>query len=213
MDGQFERTIQILEDMLHACVIDFEGAWDQFLPFAEFAYNNNYQSGIQMALYEALYGRQCRSTVGWFDIGKARLLDTDFVRDALEKVKMIQDRFRMTQSRQKSYVDQRARDVAFMVGERVLLIVLPIMGVMRFKNKGKLSPHYISPFEILERVDFSLVQLNKDLTYDEESVAILDMQVRKLRSKNIASVKVQWRGQTFEEEAWKIEHDMRSRYP
>ena len=56
-DGQSERTIQILEDMLRACVIDFGGSWDQFLPLAEFAYNNSYQSSIQMAPYEALYGR------------------------------------------------------------------------------------------------------------------------------------------------------------
>ena len=64
MDGQSEHTIQILEDMLRACVIDFGGSWDQFLPLAEFAYNNSYQSSIQMALYEALYGRRCRSPVG-----------------------------------------------------------------------------------------------------------------------------------------------------
>ena len=90
-DGQSERTIQILEDMLRACVIDFGGAWDQFLPLAEFAYNNSYQSSIQMAPYEALYGRRCRSPVGWFEPGEARLLGTDLVQDALEKVKLIQD--------------------------------------------------------------------------------------------------------------------------
>jgi len=78
-DGQSERTIQILEDMLHACVIEFEGSWDQFLPLAEFAYNNSYQSSIQMAPYEALYGRQCRSPVGWFEPGEARLFGTDLV--------------------------------------------------------------------------------------------------------------------------------------
>jgi len=63
-NGQSERTIQILEDMLRACVIDFGGSWDQFLPLIEFAYNNSYQSSIQMAPYEALYERRCRSLVG-----------------------------------------------------------------------------------------------------------------------------------------------------
>ncbi|XP_070041143.1 uncharacterized protein [Nicotiana tomentosiformis] len=84
------------------------------------------------ALYEALCGRRCRSPVGWFDPGEAQLLGTDLVRDALEKVKMIQDQLCTTQSRQKSYADQRVCDVVFMVGEKVLLWVSPIKGVMRF---------------------------------------------------------------------------------
>jgi len=72
--------------MLRACVIDFGGSLDQFLPLAKFAYNNNYQSSIQMATYESLFGRQCRSPVGWFELGVARLLGTDLVQDALEKL-------------------------------------------------------------------------------------------------------------------------------
>ena len=60
-DGQFERTIQILEDMLRACVLDFGGSWSDYLPLAEFAYNNSFQSSIGMAPYEALYGRPCRA--------------------------------------------------------------------------------------------------------------------------------------------------------
>ena len=56
-DGQSERTIQILEDMLRACVLDLKGSWEEHLPLVEFAYNNNYQASIQMAPYEALYGR------------------------------------------------------------------------------------------------------------------------------------------------------------
>jgi len=225
-DGQSEHTIQILKDMIRAFVIDFGDAWEQFLPLAEFSYNNSYQSSIQMAPYEALYGRQCRSPVGWFEPGEARLLGTDLVQDSLEKVKVIQDRLRTAQSRKKNYADRRVRDVAFMVGEQVLLWVSPMKGVMRFRKKGKLSPRFIGLLEVLRRVgevayeldlppslarvhpvfhvsmlrkyhsnpsqvlDFSSVQLEKDLSYVEELVAILDRQVRKLRSKNIASVKV-----------------------
>lgn len=58
-DGQTERVNQIIEDMLRACVIEFKGAWDDYLPLAEFAYNNSYQASIRMAPYEALYGRKC----------------------------------------------------------------------------------------------------------------------------------------------------------
>ena len=87
-----------------------------------------------------------------FESGEAKLLGTDLVQDDLEKVKLIQDRLRTSQSRQKSYVDQKVRDVAFMVGERVLLRVSPMKGVMRFRNKGKLSSRYIRSFKIHKRI-------------------------------------------------------------
>ncbi|XP_070007505.1 uncharacterized protein [Nicotiana sylvestris] len=101
-DGQSERTVQILEDMLRAYVIDFGGQWDQFLTLAEFAYNNSYQSSIEMALFEALYGRRCHSPIGWFEPGEAKLYGTNLMKDALDKVKLIQERLRTAQSRQKS---------------------------------------------------------------------------------------------------------------
>ncbi|XP_070057079.1 uncharacterized protein [Nicotiana tomentosiformis] len=84
-------------------------------------------------------------------MGEARLLGTDLVQDALEKVKLIQDKLCMAQSRNKCYADWKVRDVAYMVGEKVLLRVSLIKGVMRFEKKGKLSPRYIGPFEVVER--------------------------------------------------------------
>ncbi|XP_070030813.1 uncharacterized protein [Nicotiana sylvestris] len=129
-DRQSEHTIQIWEDMLRACVIDFGGSWDQFLPLEEFSYSNSYQLSIQMAPYEALYGRRCRSLVGWFEPGEARLLGADLVHDALDKVKITQDRIRTAQPKQKSYADRKVRHVAFMVGERVLLWLSPMKGVI-----------------------------------------------------------------------------------
>ncbi|XP_070029703.1 uncharacterized protein [Nicotiana sylvestris] len=202
-----------------------------------------------MAPYEALYRRRCRSPVGWFEPGEARLLGTDLVQDALNKAKLIQERLRTTQSRQKSYTDRKVRDMSYMIGEKVLLKISPMKGVMRFGKKGKLSPRYIGPFEILKRIgdvayelamppnlsgvhpvfhvsmlrkyigdpshilDFSTVQLDSNLTYDVEPLAILDRQVRKLRSKNIASVKVQWRGQPVGEATWETEREILSKYP
>ncbi|XP_070003346.1 uncharacterized protein [Nicotiana sylvestris] len=132
--------------MLHACVIDVACSWDKFMPLAEFAYNNIYQLSIQMVPYEALYGRQCRSLVGWFEPSKARLLGTDLVQNALDKVKVIQERLRIAQSHQKSYADRKVRDVSYMVGEKVLLKVSPMKGLMRFGKKVKLSPQFIGPF-------------------------------------------------------------------
>ena len=91
-DGQSERTIQVLEDMLRACVIEFGGHWDSFLPLAEFSYNNTYHSSIDMAPFEALYGRRCRSPIGWFDAFEVRPWGTDLLRDSIEKVKSIQEK-------------------------------------------------------------------------------------------------------------------------
>ncbi|XP_049406129.1 uncharacterized protein LOC125869726 [Solanum stenotomum] len=151
-DGQSERTIQVLEDMLRACVMDFGGQWDQFLPLAEFAYNNSYHSSIQMAPFEALYGRRCRSPVGWFESTEPRPRGTDLLQEALDQVRVIQDRLRTAQSRHQSYADQRRRPLKFSVGDRVFLRVSPMKGVMRFGRRGKLSPRYIGPFEILRTV-------------------------------------------------------------
>ncbi|KAH0710891.1 hypothetical protein KY284_012318 [Solanum tuberosum] len=151
-DGQAERTIQTLEDMLRACVLELKGSWDDHLPLIEFAYNNSYHSSIGMAPFEALYGRRCRSPVGWFEVGEVALLGPDLVMDALEKVRMIRERLKTAQSRQKSYADVRRRDLEFKVGDWVYLKVSPMKGVVRFGKKGKLSPRYVGPYEIIRRV-------------------------------------------------------------
>ena len=155
----------------------------------------------------------------------------------------------MAQSRQKSYAYRKVHDLEFMVGESVLLKVSPMKGVMRFGRKGKLSPRYIGPFEIVERIgevayqlalppglsgvhpvfhisilknyhqggnnviQWDSMLLDQNLTFEEEPITILDRQVRNLRSKEIASVKVQWKHRPVEEATWEIESDMRSKYP
>ena len=138
--------------MLRACVLEFGGQWDQFLPLAEFAYNNSYNSSIQMAPFEALYGRRCRTPVGWFESTEPRPRGTDLIQEALDQVRVIQDRLRIAQSRHQSYANRRRRPLRFSVGDRVFLRVSPMKGVMRFGRWGKLSPRYIGPFEILRTV-------------------------------------------------------------
>ena len=95
-----------------------------------------------MAPYEALYGRRCRSPIGCFEVGEARLIGPDLVHEAMEKVKVIQERLRTSQSLQKTYIDVRRRDLEFEVNDLVYLKVSPMKGVMRFGKKGKLSPRY-----------------------------------------------------------------------
>ena len=98
IDGQLERTIQLLEDMLCACVLDLKGIWEEYLPFVEFSYNNSYQASIQMATYEALYGRPCRSLICWTEMGELSITGTDLIRDTSEKMGLIRKHLLKAQS-------------------------------------------------------------------------------------------------------------------
>ncbi|GJR62449.1 putative reverse transcriptase domain-containing protein [Tanacetum coccineum] len=151
-DGQSERTIQTLEDMLRACVMDFGGSWDTHLPLIEFSYNNSYHTSIKCAPFEALYGRKCRSPVIWTEVGESQLIGPEIVQETTEKIVQIKERLKTARSRQKSYADKRRKPLEFQVGDRVLLKVSPWKGVVRFGKKGKLAPRYVGPFEIVECV-------------------------------------------------------------
>jgi hypothetical protein len=149
-DGQTERVNQILEDMLKACVLQYDKNWDKCLPLAEFLYNNSYQTSLKMAPFEALYDRWCRTPLSWSQTGERKISGPDLVIEAEDKVKVIQDNLKAAQSRQKSYADIRRRILQFQVGDFVYLRVSPTRGIQRFGVKGKLAPRYIGPFEILE---------------------------------------------------------------
>jgi hypothetical protein len=151
-DGQTERTNQILEDVLRACALKHGGSWDKSLPYAEFSYNNSYQASLKMAPFEALYGRKCRTPLYWSQTGESQLFGTDIIKEAKRQVQIIRENLRVAQSKQKSYADGKRRDVSFQEGDYVYLKVSPIIGLRKFKVKGKLSPRYIGPFQILQRV-------------------------------------------------------------
>ena len=121
------------------------------LPLIEFAYNNNYHASIEMAPYEALYGRKYISPLCW-EVGERQLTGTELVQITSEKVPIIQQIMKTAFSRQKSYADLKRKDVLFSVGDLMFLKVSPMKGVMRFGKKGKLAPKYIGPFEIRARV-------------------------------------------------------------
>ena len=105
-----------------------------------------------MAPYEALYRRPCRSPICWTEVGESSITGPDLIRNTSDKVGMIRKRLLTAQSRQKSYADVRRRPLEFKAGDHVILKVIPKRGVIRFGKRGKLSPRYIGPFEVLERV-------------------------------------------------------------
>ncbi|KAD6454277.1 hypothetical protein E3N88_08983 [Mikania micrantha] len=151
-DGQTERTIQTLEDMLRCCVVDFGGSWDNHLPLIEFSYNNSYHTSIKCAPFEALYGRKCRSPVCWAEIGESQITGPEIIQETTDKIAQIKDRIKAARDRQKSYADNRRKPLEFAIGDKVMLKVSPWKGVVRFGKKGKLAPRYVGPFEILDRI-------------------------------------------------------------
>ncbi|GJV74996.1 putative reverse transcriptase domain-containing protein [Tanacetum coccineum] len=151
-DGQSERTIQTLEDMLRACAIDFGKGWVNHLPLVEFSYNNSYHASIKAAPFEALYGRKCRSPVCWAEVGEVQLTGPEIVQETTEKIVQIKQRMQAARDRQKSYADLKRKPMEFQVGDKVMLKVSPWKGVVRFGKRGKLNPRYVGPFKVLEKV-------------------------------------------------------------
>ena len=133
-------------------MLEFKGSWDRHLPLMEFAYDNSYQSSNGMAPYKALYRRKCRTPLCWDDVGERKLLGLEIVYVTTDNVKVIRDRLKITQDRQKSYADNRRRDLEFEVGDQVFLRISQWKGVLRIGKKGKLSPRYMGPYEIVERI-------------------------------------------------------------
>ncbi|GJW21456.1 putative reverse transcriptase domain-containing protein [Tanacetum coccineum] len=219
-DGQSERTIQTLKDMLRACVIDFGGNWDVHLPLAEFSYNNSYHLSIRCASFEALYRRKCRSPVLWAEIGENSLIGPELVQETTDKV-----------------------------GDHMLLKVSPWKGVIHLGKRGKLAPRYVGPFEILERIgpvayrlrlpeelssvhdtfhvsnlkkclaDANLqvplneIKIDKTLRFVEEPIEIMDREIRSLKRSKISLVKVRWNSKCGPEFTWECEDHMKSKYP
>ncbi|GJY38835.1 putative reverse transcriptase domain-containing protein [Tanacetum coccineum] len=219
-DGQSERTIQTLEDMLRACVIDFGGSWNIHLPLAEFFYNNSYHSSNRCAPFEALYGRKCRSPVLWAEIGDSRLIGPDMVQETTDKVVVIRDRLKATRDRQKSYADNRRKPLEFQVGDHVMLKVSPWKGVVRFRKKVKLALRFVGPFKILERIGSVAYRLrlsdelsDKTLHFVEKPLEIMDREVKTLKRSKIPIVKVRWNSKRGLEFTWEREDHMKAKYP
>jgi hypothetical protein len=131
--------------------MEYLGSWDKNLPWAEFSYNNSYQESLKMTPFEALYGRQCRTPLNWIEPGEKAIFGSDIVVEAEATVRHIQENLKVAKLCQESYVNKRHRPLQFEAVDHVYLKVSPMKGVKRFGVTGKLSPHYIGPFLILEK--------------------------------------------------------------
>jgi hypothetical protein len=158
-DGQTERVNKVLEDLLRARVLTFDRSWESSLPYAEFSYNNSHQASIKMSPFEALYGQKCQTPLMWSNVGEKALEGPVFVKEAEEKVTLIRRRLLEAQSRQKSYADNRRRELRFEEGDFVYLKVSPMRGVRRFQVKGKLAPRFVGPYPIIGRVGTAAYRL------------------------------------------------------
>ncbi|GJR26453.1 putative reverse transcriptase domain-containing protein [Tanacetum coccineum] len=214
-DGQSERTIQTLEDMLRACVIDFGKGWVKHLSLAEFSYNNSYHASIKAAPYEALYGRKCRSPVCWAEVGEAQLTGPELIQETTEKIVLIKQRMQAAQDRQKSYADRKRKPMEFEVGDRVMLKVSPWKGVVRFGKRGKLNPRYVGPFKVLAKVgkvayrlelpqELKGIHVDDKLQFVEEPVEIMEREIKRLKRSRIPLVKVRWNSRRGPEFTWEF---------
>nr|GEV57907.1 putative reverse transcriptase domain, ribonuclease H-like domain, aspartic peptidase domain protein [Tanacetum cinerariifolium] len=151
-DGQSERTIQTLEDMLRACVLDFGKGWDRHFPLVDFSHNNSYHTSIKAVPFEVLYGCKCRSPICWAKVRDSQLTGPQIIHETTEKIVQIKSRIQAARDRQKSYADIRRKPLEFQVGDKVMLKVSPWKGLIHFRKRGKLKPCYIGPFKIIAKV-------------------------------------------------------------
>ena len=125
----------------------------------EFTYNNSFHSTIGMAPYEDLYGRRCRTPLCWLEPRENLTLGPEVVQQTTKKVKLIQERMRTAQSRQKSYQDKKRKDLDIVDGDYVFLRVNPWARVGQALKSQKLTPRFIGPFQILKKVIFVAYQI------------------------------------------------------
>nr|GEZ84651.1 putative reverse transcriptase domain-containing protein [Tanacetum cinerariifolium]GFA45210.1 putative reverse transcriptase domain-containing protein [Tanacetum cinerariifolium] len=201
-DGQSERTIQTIEDMLRACAINFGNRWDRHLPLVEFSYNNSYHASIRAAPFEVLYGRKCRSPACWSEVGDSQLTGPELIRETTEKIVQIKNWLLTARSRQKSYVDVRRKPMEFEVGDKVMLKVSSWKGVIHF---GKRDRNLVIPLEE--------VQLDDKLHFIEEPVEIMDREVKHPKQSRIPIVKVRWNSRRGPEYTWEREDFFKRNYP
>nr|GEW57227.1 putative reverse transcriptase domain-containing protein [Tanacetum cinerariifolium] len=211
-DGQSERTIQTLEDMLRACMIDFGSGWDKHLPLAEFSYNNSYHASIKATPFEALYGRKCRSPVCWSGVRDAQLMGPKMICETTEIIVQIKNRLLAARSRQKSCVDVRRKPLEFEVGPVAYKLELPreLQGIHNTFHLSNLKK-FLSDEDLI--IPFDEVRINEKVHFIEEPVEIMEREEKQLKQSQIPIVKVRWNSRRGPEYTWEREDQMWKKYP
>ncbi|GKD66178.1 putative reverse transcriptase domain, ribonuclease H-like domain, aspartic peptidase domain protein [Tanacetum coccineum] len=185
-DGQSKRTIQTLEDMLRACVIDFVKGWERHLPLVEFSYNNSYHANIKAAPFEALYGQKCRSPVCLAEVGDVQLTGREIIHKTTKKIVQIRQCLQAARDRQRSYANVRRKPLEFQVGDRVMVGPVAYKLELPKELSNVHSTFYVSNLKKCLS-DESLVipmkelRLDNKLNFVEEPVEIMDSEVKQLR--------------------------------
>ncbi|GJR35705.1 putative reverse transcriptase domain-containing protein [Tanacetum coccineum] len=198
-DGQSERTIQTLKDMLRSCVIYFGKGWERNLPLVEFSYNNSYHVSIKAAPFEALYGRKCRSPICWVEVGDVQLTGPEIIHETTKKIVKIRQRLQATRDRQRSYANilKRVDPLAYTLElPKELSNVHSTFHVSNLK-KCLSDESLVIPMKEL--------QLEDKLNFVEEPVEIIDREVKQLKQSRIPIVKVRWNSKRGPEFTWERE--------
>ncbi|GKC02469.1 putative reverse transcriptase domain-containing protein [Tanacetum coccineum] len=174
-NGQSERTIQTLEDMLRACVIEFVKSWDRHLPLVEFSYNNSYYTSIKAAPFEALYGQKCRSPVCWVEVGDSQLTGPEIIHV------QIKSRIQAARNRQKSYADKRRKPLEFQFRDK-LSRVHSTFHISKLKKCLSYETFVILLDEI---------QIDDKLYFVKEPIEIIDRKVKRLKQSRIPIAKLE----------------------
>ncbi|KAJ9547200.1 hypothetical protein OSB04_019743 [Centaurea solstitialis] len=219
-DGQSERTIQTLKDMLRACVLDFEDSWDTYLPLAEFSYNNNFHSSIRMPPYEMMYDRKCQTPICWGEDGHRVLGSTEVVQKNTEHIQRIMSGYRLPivspwkggdpfpEERQSWASKYRTVYGSCSRWEGSLSL-----GATRspglVHNTFHVSQLHKCLADETAHIPLDNIQVDESLNYVERPVAVLERKVKVLRNKEIGDVKVQWQHRIGSERTWKPEAEMR----
>nr|GEY50980.1 putative reverse transcriptase domain-containing protein [Tanacetum cinerariifolium] len=132
--------------------LDLSTAYHPETDGQKFSYNTSYHSSIKCAPFEALYGRKCRTSIAWAEVGEGKLLGPEIVKETIDRIVQIKERLKVARDRQKSYADKRRKPLEFSVDDKVLLKVSPRKGVVRFGKRSNFSPRYVGPFEIVEQI-------------------------------------------------------------
>ncbi|GJT19402.1 putative reverse transcriptase domain-containing protein [Tanacetum coccineum] len=211
-DGQSERTIQTLEDMLRAYVLYFGGSWDVHLSLVEFSYNNSYHASVRCAPFEALYGRKCRSPIMWAEVGEGQLIGPKLVQETTEKISQIKDRLKAARDRQKSYADKRRKPLEFSVGPVAYRLDLPkeLNGVHHTFHVSNLKKCLA---DSTLQVPLDEIRVDPKLNLVEEPVEILEREFKKLKHSRISIVNVWWNSKRGPEFTWEREDQIKLKYP